>query len=424
MTTLPSGWVAVTLGDLVRAEYGQGLRAQDRHEDGAVPVFGSAGVVGHHDQALVDETVVVVGRKGNAGACYVAEGSSWPIDTTYFLRVPHCIDPQFLSLQLSFAGLRALDSSTAVPSLRRPALQAVTLLLAPPAEQRRVVAAIEEQFSRIDAAAESLGAAERRVALMRSAVNAAATGGDLPEVPLGDLADSMRYGTSVKCRVDADGPPVLRIPNIRSGRIDATDLKCATVERSTLGDCFVERGDLLFVRTNGSKDLIGRVAAVTDETGPAFASYLIRARPNRALVDPEWLVLALSTPATRALIESRAATTAGQYNLNLQSLRSIPVPLPALDEQRRRIAVAAGQQSRLEAMGASIATARRRAVGLRRSVLERAFRGELVPQDPSDEPASVLLERIRAERAAAGPQRRRLSRRTARSGRTSGTSGR
>ena len=76
---------------------------------------------------------------------------------------------------------------------------------------------------------------------------------------------------------------------------------------------------------------------------------------------------------------------------------------PPLDEQRRIVARVEEQLSAIDALRAAIERAQRRSASLRRAVLERAFRGELVPQDPSDEPASVLLERIRAERAAAPP---------------------
>jgi type I restriction enzyme S subunit len=396
-----------------------------------VPYYGATGQVGTIDEALFDEELCLLGEDGapfldrSKPKAYVINGPAWVNNHAHVLRARTGVTTnRYLKHTLDWIDYRPHVRGTTRLKLTKGALSAINLPLPPRDEQGRIVAAIEEQFSCLDAADESLRTAERRTVVMRSAVGAAAVGGDFPTVLLGDVADSMRYGTSVKCHVDADGPPVLRIPNVRGGGgIDITDLKFASVERSDLGDCFVEPGDLLFVRTNGSRDLIGRVAVVQDDTRPAFASYLIRARPDRARVHPGWLVLALSSPATRALIESRAATTAGQYNLNLQSLRSLPVPLPSFEEQERRIEAAAAEMSRLDAMSASIAAARRRSAALRRSILERAFRGELVPQDPSDEAASVLLERIRTERAAAGPTRRRSSRATARSGHTAGTSG-
>ena len=93
-------------------------------------------------------------------------------------------------------------------------------------------------------------------------------------------------------------------------------------------------------------------------------------------------------------------------------MKSFPVPLPPTEEQRRIVAEVERQFSFIEACERAIDVGLARSAGLRRSVLKAAFEGKLVPQDPSDEPASVLLERIRAERAAA-PKAARHSRRTA-----------
>ena len=94
------------------------------------------------------------------------------------------------------------------------------------------------------------------------------------------------------------------------------------------------------------------------------------------------------------------------------AVERLPIPLPPLDEQRRIVAEVEQRLSVIDEMRAAIESAQRRSAALRRSILERAFRGELVPQDPSDEPASVLLERIRAERAATPVTRRRRVRDT------------
>jgi type I restriction enzyme S subunit len=86
----------------------------------------------------------------------------------------------------------------------------------------------------------------------------------------------------------------------------------------------------------------------------------------------------------------------------------LQLPRPPLDEQRRIVAEIEQQLSLIDNLRAAVESAQKRSASLRRAILERAFRGELVPQDPDDEPASVLLERIRAERAAAprSPRRR------------------
>ena len=94
-------------------------------------------------------------------------------------------------------------------------------------------------------------------------------------------------------------------------------------------------------------------------------------------------------------------------NISQAKVNSIRLRVPPLEEQRRIVAEVEERLSVIDAMRASISNAQRRSAALRASILERAFRGELVPQDPSDEPASVLLDRIRTTRAASTPAKSR-----------------
>lgn len=108
----------------------------------------------------------------------------------------------------------------------------------------------------------------------------------------------------------------------------------------------------------------------------------------------------------REWFEANGRQTTNLASINLTTLRRFPVPAPSLDEQRRIVSELEARLSVLDATRTAISATQNRSAALRRSILERAFRGELVPQDPSDEPASVLLERVRAERAAQPKPRR------------------
>jgi type I restriction enzyme S subunit len=286
-------------------------------------------------------------------------------------------------------------SGTTVQNIETAKLIEFEIPVAPISEQQRIVAAIEEHLSRLDAAEELLHRVRRKARRLRAALLTKATA-SYEGVELGRLATDLRYGTSLKCTYEPRGLPVLRIPNIKDGCVEVSDLKFASDPTVDLSPFLVIDGDLLFVRTNGSRDLIGRVAVVAGAGRMAFASYLVRVRLDHSRLDANFAALALSTPASRALIESKAATTAGQYNLNLAALRSLPVPLPPLDEQRRVVAEVDRQLSIVEVIEAEVESALRRTLGFRRSVLRRAFKGELVPEGRSDAVASVLLERAHA----------------------------
>lgn len=214
------------------------------------------------------------------------------------------------------------------------------------------------------------------------------------------LAWDSSYGTSEKCGETATGLPVLRIPNVVGGRLDLADLKYARSDYDVPSEEFLSVGDLLIVRTNGSRTLIGRGAVVREplRKGAYFASYLIRLRlvPIEPLLG--WIGLFWGSPGTRNWIETRAATSAGQHNVSLSLLEAMSIPLPPEAEQSAIVELVDEQVSLIDHLDSDLKTKLESAQALRQSILKAAFEGKLVPQDPNDEPASELLKRIAAER--------------------------
>lgn len=240
--------------------------------------------------------------------------------------------------------------------------------------------------------------------------------GELPAgwcwAALDELAWDAGYGTSAKCDYEGKGPPVLRIPNVAGGRLLLEDMKFALDPAACSGDA-LEPLDFLIVRTNGSRDLIGRGAVVEQPltTPHYFASYLIRFRLACTPLIARWVAALWESPVVRRTLESEAATSAGQYNVNLTKLARLTLPLPPAEELVPLLAAIDGTASAREAALDRVRSSLSRLESLDQSILAKAFRGELVPQDPSDEPASVLLDRIRAEREAADGTRARRGRR-------------
>lgn len=213
------------------------------------------------------------------------------------------------------------------------------------------------------------------------------------------------YGTSTKCDYDGEGEDVLRIPNVSGAEIDMMDRKRAVTPLALDPHDLLDRGDFLVVRTNGSRDLIGRAACLVDNTavGCYFASYLIRFRVVDAALG-RWLSLWWRSPFMRRWLEQRAATSAGQYNISLSTLATAPVPVAGLEEQSRLTDIVEQALMVVKVHASRFERTTRAFVLAEQAALAKAFHGELVPQDPNDEPAAVLLERIRATRADV-PQR-------------------
>ena len=355
------------------------------------------------------------------------------------------------------------STTTNISNISSGKLSAVTLEVPPLAEQHRIVVEIETQFTRLDASVAALRRAQANLKRYRASVLKAACEGRLvpteaelahsegrdyeaagvllerilaerrarwesqekrrgkykepstpdasaqPELPEGwvwatieQLLARSEYGTSVKCSYDAAGLPVLRIPNIVAGEIDLTDIKYATQPVPIESETSLTKGDVLMCRTNGSVRLVGKTAVVTSDLEPyhGFASYLLRFRLMETKFIPKWFHIYTTSQLGRAFIEKNAASSAGQNNVSLSLIHTMPMPLPPLAEQRRIVADVERRLSVVQQTEATVEASLARAERLRQSILKQAFSGKLVPQDPDDEPASALLERIKAEREA------------------------
>jgi len=280
--------------------------------------------------------------------------------------------------------------------------------IAPINEQARIASQLDTLLARIQACNDRLDAIPALLKRFRQAVLGATATSDLLAAPSAGafpvvdlrsvLAEPLRNGKSVR---DGDGLPVLRLTSLKTAMIDLTETK--TGDWTQVADVkrfLVRDGDYLVSRGNGSKELVGRgglVAACSEDI--AFPDTMIRVRPNKSRLLPDYLKYAWSSQFVRTQIERAAKTTAGIWKVSQPDLEGIRLPLPLLEEQAeiiRRVEVLFKLADRIEARHT---TAFAQAQRLTPLTLAKAFRGELVPQDPNDEPASSLLARIASRRA-------------------------
>ena len=179
--------------------------------------------------------------------------------------------------------------------------------------------------------------------------------GDPVENPLGweveslaQLAEEFRYGTSKKCLSETrDGDtPVLRIPNVLGNGVNWRDIKFTVLTEKEIETLLLRQGDILFVRTNGNPDYVGRCAVFDNSRVAAYASYLIRLRlAADAHATPHYVSMCLELPPMRQAILRLARTTAGNYNINIHSLGSLTIPVPPLELQSQYAQIVEAAQS-------------------------------------------------------------------------------
>ena len=341
----------------------------------------------------------------------------------HVFRSNGAIEPEYLwrfVRQKSFRENAQAVMSGAVGQQRVPAdyLKDHLIPLAPLPEQRRIVAKVDGLTARTARARKELDRIPTLIARYKQRLLALAFSGELTagwrrerggefgkEVALGDVATGFNYGTAAKS-APSGKVPVLRMGNIQDGKLDWSNL-VYTSDQSEIEKYRLEAGDVLFNRTN-SPELVGKTALFKGEREAIYAGYLIRIRCRDVLL-PAFLSYCLNAPDGRAYCWEVKTDGVSQSNINAKKIAAFRFVLPSIEEQAEIVRRIESAFDWLDRMAADHAAAARLLPKLDAAILTKAFQGKLVPQDPNDEPASKLLERVKAarEKADAGPKRGR-----------------
>jgi type I restriction enzyme S subunit len=320
---------------------------------------------------------------------------SWPIDTVYYAEERDGLNLKYWEYFLKGLDLSRLDKSTAIPGLSRDDYNTVEVAIAPPQQQCAIVAEIEKQFSRLDEAVTNLRRVKANLKRYKAGVLKAAVEGrlveteaelahregrtyetgeqllqriletrrshwqgkgkyrqpavpdttGLPELPKGwvwatvdQLLGSLRNGLSKKPADSRPGVPILRISAVRPLFLNTMDHRYYRPKTSEpIDDYMLKIGDVLFVRYNGTRELVGACALVEFESGDLlYPDKLIRGTVIAdTMILPSYLAVSANAGASRRHIDKLIKTTAGQQGIAGAQIRKMPIPLPPYEEQHR-----------------------------------------------------------------------------------------
>ena len=203
-------------------------------------------------------------------------------------------------------------------------------------------------------------------------------------------------GISIKGSDTPPGFAALRLNAMSETGFDYSKRRYLPIERSTADQLAVRQGDFFVSRGNGSLHLVGRgTLAQQPPDVVVFPDTMIRLRTSEDGPLRKFLNLIWGSRLMRSQIEKTARTTAGIYKISQRDIEAFIVPLPPAAEQVEIIREVERRLSVVDEIETQVEANLKRASRLRQSILKRAFEGKLVPQDPQDEPADRLLERIR-----------------------------
>ncbi len=351
-------------------------------------------------------------------------------------------------LQSSFRQQAARNMTGAVGLRRVPKsyLEQQPIPLPPLPEQRRIVAEIEKQFTRLEAGVAALRRVQANLKRYRAAVLKAACEGrlvpteaalarsprstkngppayetgaallarilterrqnwqgrgqykepaapdieNLPDLPSGwtwasldQLLGLMRNGISAKPDAES-GLPMLRISSVRALSVNLSEARYLNAKVSDYPDYVLTEGDLLFTRYNGNPELVGVCGVVPPLTSPlVHPDKLIRCKLVSSGALPDFVAIMANVGASRNYLAKRVRTTAGQAGISGGDLKGLPIPLAPLAEQTRIVAEVERRLSVVEELESVVTANLQRATRLRQSILQKAFTGKLARGEAS-----------------------------------------
>ncbi|HBT4757113.1 TPA: 4'-phosphopantetheinyl transferase [Klebsiella quasipneumoniae subsp. similipneumoniae] len=437
---LPEGWVVTNLQNI--ANWGSGgtpSRSHDEYYNGNIPWI-KTGDLGPKLITEASEYITDAGVK-NSSAKYFPKGSvaiamygatigktsilGIDATTNQACAVGSPIEGITSSIFLYYFLLNEKNAfikkgkGGAQPNISQAVIKEHPLSLPPYAEQKIIAEKLDTLLAQVDNTKARLEQIPQilkrfRQAALAAVVNGKSVNTNIDEntlTTLGNIAKNIKYGTSKKCSETQGSTAVLRIPNIGPGYIINSDLKYADFDQKELVTLTLKEGDLLLIRSNGSVDLVGKVAVISEnDTEYLYAGYLIRVRLDKERAAPKYISYCLQSPQLRQVIENIARSTSGVNNINSKELASLEIPLPPLPEQHEIVRRVEQLFAWADTIEKQVNNALNRVNSLTQSILAKAFRGELTAQWRAENPdlisgensAAALLEKIKAERAASG----------------------
>ena len=437
---LPVGWAVAPLEavveilDSIRVPVNtteRDRRIAGKEKQALYPYYGATGQVGWIDHYLFDEELILLGEDGVPffdplkNKAYLVDGKFWVNNHAHVIRpIKGACDPAFLQPFLNQFDYTGYVTGSTRLKLTQAAMREIPIVLAPYSEQHRIAAKLDTTLAAVEACRQRLDGVAATLKRFRQAVLSAATSGELTqgwreenfvdgkwdEGCLHELLSSKpRNGYSPK-PADQETPiKSLTLSATTTGRFKPEHFKYIDQSIPVDSHLWLTPGDILIQRAN-TLEYVG-ISAIYNGPEKTFIypDLMMKCQAN-GKVDTQYLHYLLLSEAVRNYFRESATGTSGNMpKINQQIVMSAPVRWPTYDEQLEIVERAQELFTLADQVESKLTVASTIVDRLTPALLAKAFRGELVPQDPNDEPASELLTKLKANQSNAAqvsPRRR------------------
>jgi len=452
MSELPPGWLRAPLADVAEVRLGR-QRSPKNHTGSNMRPYLRAANVGWHGLLLDDvktmhfsdaEAEVYRLRRGDivvgeasGSASEVGKPALWNeeiedccLQNTLIRVRARRVEPRYLLHYLRYEALRGAFVADArgvgIHHLGASRLARWPISIPPLAEQRRLIAELDDRLSQLDAVGASLSSVAARMSRLRDRITDFATTGGvapaqrvaadlapagiddgaLPPLPngwrwarLGEIA-AVVGGVTKDTKKQNDPSfvevPYLRVANVQRGRLDLSEVSTIKVATAKADQLYLKHGDVL-LNEGGDRDKLGRGWIWEGQIPQCIhQNHVFRARVDQGILHPKLLAWHANGFGKR-WCERNGKQSVNLASISLSKIRMLPVAIPPKDVQRDLVSRIEERLEMADLILGSATSGLERVAAMRKALLRTAFSGKLVSQDPEDEPASVLVDAARAD---------------------------
>lgn len=382
---VPDGWRVEKVKNIVKIKKGKKVDIFEEYENGLfnyidISVLRTKKYKYTNDNQIMatDKDILIVWDGANSGYSSFglngAVGSTLAKLTLNDKKILHTYFGKFIFSKFDY--LSATSYGATIPHLQRQMLENISVPIPSLPQQEKIVKVLDLSSGLIEKQKELI----KKYDLFLKSKFIEMFGDPISNpmnwtmLKISDLAKEIKYGSNEKSAEKIEGStPVLRIPNIGDRCLNYDDMKYSVLSKKEYEKLKLEKGDLLFVRTNGNPKYIGKCISFDEDFDCVYASYLIRVKLKNQQILSKFIEFILSMPTYRQLVLKEAKTTAGNYNMNTQSIKNFKIINPPVEQQNKFASIVEKVQQIKEQGNKKL----EHLETLHNSLMDKAFKGEI-----------------------------------------------